>query len=50
VLVNMICVHVVQMTIMKIVNVTVVKDRGVATGGSVLMGMVGMMLLVTSGH
>ena len=47
VLVNMIPVHVVHMTIMNIVNVTIMEDRSVATGGSVLM--VGV-LLVTSGH
>ena len=50
VLVNMIPVHVVQMTLMKIVNVTIMEDRSVATRGSVLMGVVEMVLLVTSGH
>jgi uncharacterized membrane protein len=50
VLVNMIPMHVVQMTIMKIVNVTFMDDHSVATDGSVLMGMLGMVLLVTSGH
>jgi hypothetical protein len=46
----MIPVHVVQMTLMKIVNVTIMEDRSVATRGSVLMGVVEMVLLVTSGH
>jgi hypothetical protein len=50
VLVNMIPVHVVQMTLMKIVNVTIMEDRSVATRGSVLMGVVEMVLLATSGH
>jgi hypothetical protein len=46
----MVLAHVVQMTIMNVVNVTIVDDRSVATGGSVLMGMVGRVLLVTSDH
>jgi hypothetical protein len=46
----MIPVHVVQMAVMNIVKVTVMEDRSVATGRSVLMGMVRMVLLVTSGH
>jgi hypothetical protein len=46
----MVVVQVVQMAIMNIVNVTIMDDRSVATGRSVLMGMVGMVLLVTSSH
>jgi hypothetical protein len=46
----MIPVHVVQMALMNIINVTIMEDRSVAAGRSVLMGMVRMVLLVTSGH
>jgi hypothetical protein len=49
-LVNMIPMHVVQMAVMNIVDVTIMADRGVAAGRSVLMGMVGMLFFVTSGH
>jgi hypothetical protein len=48
--VNMIPVHVVQMTVMNIVNVAIMTDRRMAAGRSVLMGMVGMVLLGTGGH
>jgi hypothetical protein len=49
-LVNMIPMHVVEMAVMNIVHVTIMADRSVATGGSVLMGMVGMLFFVASGH
>jgi hypothetical protein len=49
-LVNMIPVHVVQMAVMNIVDVTIVADRSVATARSVLMGMVGMVFFVATGH
>jgi hypothetical protein len=49
-LVNMIPMHVVQMAVMNIVDVTIMADRSVAAGRSVLMGMVGMLFFVTSGH
>jgi hypothetical protein len=49
-LVNMIPMHVVEMAVMNIVDVTIMADRGVAAGRSVLMGMVGMLFFVTSGH
>jgi hypothetical protein len=48
--VNMIPVHAVQMTVMKIVNVAIMADRRMAAGRSMLMGMVGMVLLGTGGH
>jgi hypothetical protein len=46
----MVPMHVVQMAIMNIVDVTIMADRGVSAGRSVLMGMVGMLFFVTSGH
>jgi hypothetical protein len=49
-LVNMISMHVMEMAVMNIVNVTIVADRSVAAARSVLMGMVGMVLFVASGH
>lgn len=44
--VNMIPMHVVQMAVMNVVNMTIMADRRVATGRSVLMGMVGMRGIV----
>jgi hypothetical protein len=49
-LVNMIPMHVVQMAVMNIVDVTIMADRSVAAGRSVLVGMVGMLLFAASGH
>jgi hypothetical protein len=49
-LVNMIPMHVVQVAVMNIVDVTIMADRRVATGRSVPMGMVGMVFFVASGH
>jgi hypothetical protein len=43
-LVNMIPMHVVEMAVMYIVDVTIVADRSVAAVRSALMGMVGMTL------
>jgi hypothetical protein len=42
--------HVVQMAVMNIVDLPMMADRSVATGRSVLMGMVGMLFFVASGH
>jgi hypothetical protein len=49
-LVNMIPMHVVQMAVMNIVDVTIMADRSVAAGRSVLVGMVGMVFFVASSH
>jgi hypothetical protein len=49
-LVNMVSVHMVEMAVMNIVDVTIVADRNVAAARSVLMGMVAMVFFVASGH
>ena len=50
VLVNMVFVHVMEMPIMKIVNVPVVTDRNVSAVRAMVMRVVGMMLLGAGGH
>lgn len=50
VLINMVPMHVMQMAVMNIVNVSIMEHRSMTTGRSVSMGMVGMVLLGTSGH
>jgi hypothetical protein len=47
--VDVILVHVMQMTIVKIVDMAVMPDRGVAAVRAVLMGMV-VMVLFGAGH
>jgi hypothetical protein len=49
-LVNMIPMHVVQMAVMHIVHVTIMADRSVPAGRSVLVGVVGMLFFAASGH
>jgi hypothetical protein len=49
-LVSMIPMHMVQMAVMNIVDVTIMADRSVAAGRSMLMGMVGMLFFVAGGH
>jgi hypothetical protein len=49
-LVNMILVHVMEMTIMEIIDMTVVTDRRMPTVGTMPMGVVMMMLLGAGGH
>jgi hypothetical protein len=44
--VNVILVHVMQMTIVKVVYMTVMYDRGVAAVGAVLMGVIGVVFLI----
>jgi hypothetical protein len=49
-LINMIPMHVVQVVVMNIVDVTIMANRSVAAGRSVLVGMVGMLFFAASGH
>ena len=48
-LVDVILVHVMQMTIVKIVHMAVMPNCGVAAVGAMLMGVIGMVLL-DAGH
>jgi hypothetical protein len=48
--VDMIRMHVVQMTVMEIVNVAIMADRRMSAVRAMLMRMVGMSLLGTGGH
>jgi hypothetical protein len=48
--VDVILVHVMQMTIVKIVHMTVMPDRGVAAVRAMLMGVIGVVLLVAGSH
>ena len=48
--VNVIAVHVMQMTVVKIVNMSTVANRGMSTLWAVLMGMVSVMFLCASCH
>jgi hypothetical protein len=48
VLVNMIFVHMVEVTVVKIVHMAIVQDRGVAAVWTVLMGVVEMMFFGAS--
>jgi hypothetical protein len=50
VLVDVILVHVVEMAVVKIVDVALMADRGMTTPRPVLMGVVGMVLLAAGGH
>jgi hypothetical protein len=50
VLVNVIPVHVVKMAVMEIIDMAFMADRRMPTFGTVFMGMVGMVLLVTGSH
>jgi hypothetical protein len=47
--VDVILVHVMQMTIVKIVHMTVMPNRGVAAVRAMLMGVIGVVFLV-AGH
>jgi len=49
-LVNMIPVHVVEMAVMKIVNMAVMANRRVPAVRAMLVGMVGMVLLGAGDH
>jgi hypothetical protein len=49
-LVNMIPVHVVEMAVMKIVNMAVMANRRVPAARAMLVGMVGMVLLGAGDH
>ena len=49
-LVNMIPVHVVEMAIMKIINMPVMANRRVPAVRAMLVGMVGMVLLCAGDH
>jgi hypothetical protein len=49
-LVNVICVHVVEMAIMKIVNMVVMANRHVPAVRAMLVGMVGMVLFGEGDH
>jgi hypothetical protein len=48
--VHMIPVHVMQMTIVKVVDMAMMAHRRVSTVRTVLMCVIGMMLLVAEGH
>jgi hypothetical protein len=48
--VDVILVHVMQMTVVKIVHMTVMPDRGVAAVRAMLMGVIGVVLLVAGSH
>jgi hypothetical protein len=50
VLVDMISVHVMQMTIVQVVNVAFVLNRRVSTPRAMLMGMIGVFLFSASRH
>jgi hypothetical protein len=50
VLVDVISVHVMQVTVVQIIDMPVMSDGGMAAVRAMLMGVVGMMLLVTYGH
>src|SRR5919197_1447640 len=50
VLVDMIAMHVMEMAIVKIVDVVAMANRGVAAARPMLMGVVGMVLLGAGGH
>jgi hypothetical protein len=49
-LVDVISVHVMQMTVVQIIDMPVMPDGGMSAVRAMLMGVVGMMLLVTFGH
>ena len=49
-LINMILVHVVEVTVMQIIDVAFVANGRMATVGAMLVGMVRMMLLGTGSH
>jgi hypothetical protein len=50
VLVDVILVHVVKMAVMEIIDMAFMADRRMPTFGTVFVGMIGMVLLVTGGH
>jgi hypothetical protein len=49
-LINMIPVRMMQMTIMKIIDMIVMSDRGMLTVGTMCVAMVAMMLLGAGSH
>jgi hypothetical protein len=49
-LINMILVHMMKMTVMEIIDVILMADCCMSTIRTVLVSMVGVMLLGTSGH
>ena len=48
--VDVILMHMVEVAVVKIVDMAIMADRGMSTVWAVLMGMVGMMLFGASGH
>ncbi len=48
--VDVILMHMVEMAVVKIVHMAIMAKRGVPTVRAMLMGVVGMVLLGTSGH
>jgi hypothetical protein len=48
--VNVIAMHVMQMTIMEVVNMSIVANRGMSTVWAVLVGMVSVMFLRANCH
>lgn len=49
-LIDMIAMHVMQVTVVQIVDMAVMSDCGMSAVRAMLMGVVGMMLLVTDAH
>ncbi|WP_456730835.1 hypothetical protein [Bradyrhizobium sp. USDA 3364] len=49
-LIDMIAMHVMQVTVVQIVDMAVMSDGGMSAVRAMLMGVVGMMLLVTRAH
>lgn len=50
VLIDVVAVHVVQMTVMQIVDVAIVLDRRMPAARTMLMGMVGVLFVGAIGH
>jgi len=50
VLVDMVSVHVMQVTVVQIIDMAIMPDGSMSAVRAMLMGVVGMMLLVTYGH
>ena len=49
-LINMIPMHVMKMAIMEIIDITIMADRRMPTIGTMLVGVIGMMLFGAGGH
>jgi hypothetical protein len=50
VFIHMVPVHVVEMAVVKIIDMPFVEDRRMPTAGTMLVSVVGMMFLVAGGH